>query len=239
MPFSVIPAIDVSRRRLASWSPDGVRPAEVFDGDPLRAGTALAAAGAAWLHVVDMDHALEESEPETSTLARLREGLTEVRLQASGGVRPEDVEMLLEAGADRVVLGSRSLIDPEVTASLLARRDDVVLVGIEVADGRIRPRGSASVDLELMESLGWLAAARAQAFLVTSVARVGLLSGPDVETIRRVVRAGRPVLVAGDIASLDDLRAARSAGAVGAVVGRAALDGSLDLRAAFDWAAGV
>jgi phosphoribosylformimino-5-aminoimidazole carboxamide ribonucleotide (ProFAR) isomerase len=83
-----------------------------------------------------------------------------------------------------------------------------------------------------METLGWVVAAGASALLVTSVNRVSDRGGPDVELVRRVVRTGRPVVAAGGIGSLDDLRALRAAGAVGAVVGTAVLDGSLDLSAA-------
>ena len=80
-----------------------------------------------------------------------------------------------------------------------------------------------------METLGWLSAARAHGFLATAVARVGSSIGPDVGVVERVVRAGRPVIAAGGIHTVDDLRALRAAGASGAVVGRAALEGTLDL----------
>jgi phosphoribosylformimino-5-aminoimidazole carboxamide ribonucleotide (ProFAR) isomerase len=83
-----------------------------------------------------------------------------------------------------------------------------------------------------VETLGWLVAADAPAFLVTAVARVGSSIGPDVGAVRRVVRAGRPVLAAGGVRSIGDLRDLRAAGASGAVVGRAALEGTLDLAEA-------
>lgn len=237
--FSVIPAIDVAGGRLATWTSEGARMLEAFEGDPLRAARAFTREGATWLHVVDIDHAVGEREPEVSLIARIREALPGVRVQASGGVLHRDVETYVAAGAERVVLGSAALPDQGSTEALLARRGASVVVGIDVEGGRIRARGRELVELDLMETLGWLAAAGAQTFLVTSIARVGLLEGPDLETTRRVVRTGRRVLAAGGISSLEDLRAARTAGAVGAVVGRAALDGSLDLRAAFDWATGV
>ena len=90
--------------------------------------------------------------------------------------------------------------------------------------------------MDLMSTVGWLHAAGAPAFLVTSTGRVGRLEGPDVGTVRRVARAGLPTLAAGGIRWLEDLRALRDAGAAGAVVGRAALEGRLDLGAALAWA---
>jgi phosphoribosylformimino-5-aminoimidazole carboxamide ribonucleotide (ProFAR) isomerase len=93
------------------------------------------------------------------------------------------------------------------------------------------------VDLELASTLGWLSAGGAEALLVTAVDRVATIGGPDTALVRRVARAGLPVMAAGGIRSLADLEAVRDAGASGAVVGRSALEGSLDLAAALAWAA--
>jgi phosphoribosylformimino-5-aminoimidazole carboxamide ribotide isomerase len=89
-----------------------------------------------------------------------------------------------------------------------------------------------------MGTLGWLALTPGvTSLLVTTVTRVGGLAGPDLDLVRRVMRRGFPVLAAGGIASIDDLQAVRDAGAAGAVVGRAALEGALELEAALAWAA--
>jgi len=153
-----------------------------------------------------------------------------VAVQAAGGVRTADqVRALSEAGATRVVLGSAALADEPATTTLLSAEGPRLVVGIEVDRGRIRSRGRDPVDLPLMETLGWVVSAGAPELLVTSVARVGERAGPDLELVARVMRAGRPVLVAGGIASIADLHDLRAAGAAGAIVGTAALEGSLDL----------
>jgi phosphoribosylformimino-5-aminoimidazole carboxamide ribotide isomerase len=145
----------------------------------------------------------------------------------------EHVRALRSAGAARVVLGSAALRDEALTRSLLESEGHSLVVGIEIGgDGRIHSRGVDPVDLPLMESLGWLVPAGSPAFLVTAVARVGSSIGPDIEAVKRVVRAGRPVMAAGGVTTIDDLRSLRAAGAAGAVVGRAVLDGTLDLGAA-------
>jgi phosphoribosylformimino-5-aminoimidazole carboxamide ribonucleotide (ProFAR) isomerase len=89
------------------------------------------------------------------------------------------------------------------------------------------------VDLDLMETLGWLVAGDARTFLVTAVDRVSGLGGPDADLVRRVVRAGRPVLAAGGVSRTEHLEDLRAAGAAGAIVGRAALDGTIDVPEAF------
>jgi phosphoribosylformimino-5-aminoimidazole carboxamide ribonucleotide (ProFAR) isomerase len=236
--FIVLPAIDVAAGRLGLWSSSGPAGLDAYGGDPVAAARAFAEAGAAWLHVVDMDLARTGSPANLEVVAAIAEALPNVRIQTSGGIGTAEVARLYRhAGAERFVLASSALVDPDGTMELLAGSVGHVLVGVEVEDGRIRGRGRARVDLDLMHTLGWLASAGAPGFLVTAVARVGAGEGPDLALIRRVARVGLPVVAAGGIASLEDLRAVRDAGAGGAVVGRAALLGELDLPAAFSWAA--
>jgi phosphoribosylformimino-5-aminoimidazole carboxamide ribonucleotide (ProFAR) isomerase len=230
--FEVLPAIDVHGGTLARFTREGPRHVAAFDGDPVAAARAFARAGARWLHVVDLDLALDGEARNTAVL----EEIVSVGpfVQAAGGVRaPDEIRALLAVGATRVVLGSAALADPDATAVLLSANGSRLVVGIEIEDGRIRSRGRDPVDLPLMETLGWLVAGDASAFLVTAVDRVSGLGGPDVASVRRVARTGLPVLAAGGVASREHLRALRAAGAVGAVVGRAALEGSLDLASAF------
>jgi phosphoribosylformimino-5-aminoimidazole carboxamide ribonucleotide (ProFAR) isomerase len=229
--FEVIPAIDVSDGALATFTSAGPTAVEAFGGNPLAAAEAAVAAGATWLHVVDMDLAFRGEARNLEVVAAIAS--LPVDVQAAGGVRTADeVRVLFEAGATRVVLGSAALADEHRATALLAAEGSRLAVGIEVVEGRIRSRGRDPVDLPLMETLGWVVSAGASALLVTSVARVGERTGPDLDQVRRVARAGRPVLAAGGVASIADLLDLRAAGAVGAVVGRAALDGSLDLSAA-------
>ena len=231
MRFEVLPAIDFADGRLATYAPQGPVPSGAFRGDPIAAARSHVDAGARWLHVVDMDLAFH-GEARNLDLVRAIAALGPA-VQASGGIaRSDDVQVMLDAGARRVVLGSGALADEASALETMRRFADRIVVGVEVDEGRIRSRGAEPVDLPLAETLGWLVAGGAHAFLVTGVSRVGALSGPDVALVKRVVRAGKPVLAAGGIATIDDLRAVRRAGAVGAVVGRAALEGGLDLTAA-------
>lgn len=230
--FDVIPAIDVSGGALTHLTPVGRVPIDAFGGDPFAAAVAMVEAGATWIHVVDMDLAFDGEARNLDVIAAVAS--LRVHVQAGGGVRTAgEVDALLAAGAARVVLGSAGLADETGARTLLDAEGSRLLVGIEVGDGGvIRSRGRDPVELPLMETLAWLVAAGAPAFLVTAVARVGSSVGPDVESVKRVARAGRPVLAAGGIRSIEDLRAVRAAGASVAVVGRAALEGTLDLAEA-------
>lgn len=237
MPFTLLPAIDVTAGRLGVHRPDGPEPVEAFEGDPVAAARSFHAAGASWIHVVDMDLAFTGELRNADVVRAIGGAVPGARIQASGGVATEEVLVALrEAGAARVVIGSAALGDPDVVRRLLDVAAGSALVGIEVTDGRIRARGRSEVDLDLMTTLGWLALTPGvEAVLVTSVGRVGGLAGPDLDLVRRVMRRGFPVLAAGGVRSLDDLVALRDAGAVGAVIGRAALEGGFDLATAVAW----
>ena len=229
--FEVIPAIDVSRGRLARLTARGPVAVQAFEGDPLAAAAAFVSAGVTRLHVVDLDLAVEGSARNREVVEALA-GLG-VPLQASGGAAVvSEVELLLGAGADRVVLGSAALADHALVEELVERFGARLSIGVETDGQRIRSRGRRAVDIPLAETIAWLAGTTAERFVVTGVPRVGGLAGPDLDGLRAVLALRRPTIGAGGIASLDDVLAMRDAGAEGAIVGRAALEGSLEPAAA-------
>jgi phosphoribosylformimino-5-aminoimidazole carboxamide ribonucleotide (ProFAR) isomerase len=230
--FQVIPAIDVAGGRLARVSAAGIAPLDAFGGDPLAAAAAFAEAGSPRLHVVDVDLATTGRAANLDTLRSV--AALGVPVQASGGVASAaHVDELLGAGADRVVLGSAALADRGVAERLIAAHGERLCVGIEADGPAIRPRGGGS-ELVLWETLVWLGGLDVRRYLFTEVRRVGELAGPDLDGIWALAtHVARPVLAAGGIRSVDDLRAVAGLGGdvEGAIVGRALHEG-LDLREA-------
>jgi phosphoribosylformimino-5-aminoimidazole carboxamide ribonucleotide (ProFAR) isomerase len=228
--FEVIPAIDVAAGRLARIAGAGTEPLAAYGGDPVGAAEAFTAAGARWLHVVDLDLARAGRAENLDVVRRV--AALGVPVQASGGVRTaEHVEAFLEAGASRVVVGSAALAEPGRVGDLLARYGERLVVAIEADGATIRPRGGGA-ELPLWDTLGWLAELPVPRFLYVEVGRVGRMEGPDLDGIWALARhTGRPVLASGGIRDLEDLRAIASLGGhvEGAVVGRALLEGGLSL----------
>jgi phosphoribosyl isomerase A len=230
MGLEVIPGLDVSRGRLVRSTRQGPVPVDAFGGDPVVAASAFAEAGARHLHVVDVDLASSGRVENADAIAAL--GALGVPVQASGGVRnAEQADALLGAGASRVVLGSAGLADREGAEALVGRLGDALVVGIEGDGPIIRPRGTKD-ELPMWDTVVWLATVPVRRFLFTEVGRVGGLGGPDLDGMWAFAgHSPAPVLVAGGIRGVDDLRSIAALGGSieGAIVGRALYEGT-DLR---------
>jgi phosphoribosylformimino-5-aminoimidazole carboxamide ribonucleotide (ProFAR) isomerase len=232
MAFEVIPAIDVAGGRLVRMSGREVVPVEAEGGDPVAAATAFVRAGATRLHFVDVDLATRE---QPANLERLG-GVVAlgVPVQASGGIttRPQ-IEAFLGAGADRVVLGSAAFAFREATEELIREFRERLCIGVEADGPTIRPR-DGSDEFPLWETLQWLGELDVPRYVLTEVGRAGTGSGPDLDGIWALAKhTERPVLAAGGIRSIEDLRAVAALGGnvEGAIVGRALHEG-LDLTEA-------
>ena len=230
MGLAVIPGLDVSKGRLVRITSQGAEPVDAFGGDPVAAATAFVEAGAGRLHVVDVDLAATGRVGNAQTIAALSS--VGVPVQASGGVRDGDqADALLAAGAERVVLGSAGLADREAAEALVDRLGEALVVGIEGDGPVIRPRGTND-ELPMWDTVVWLATVPVRRFLFTEVGRVGGLSGPDLDGMWAFAgHAAAPVLVAGGIRGIEDLRSIAALGGPieGAIVGRALYEGT-DLR---------
>ncbi len=232
MHLEVIPALDVAGGRLVHILGNGEVAAASFGADPLTAATAFLDAGATRLHVVDVDLARSGEVGNADVLGAVC-GLG-VPVQASGGVRTaEQVDALLARGSERVVLGSAALHDRDGAGAIVRRFGDRLVVGIEADGDTVRPRGT-DLELPLRDLLVWLAGLEVRRYLFTEVGRAGGLEGPDLDAIGAFAESSPvPVVVAGGIRGVDDLRAVSELGGriEGAVIGRALYEG-LDLRAA-------
>jgi phosphoribosylformimino-5-aminoimidazole carboxamide ribotide isomerase len=213
--IEVIPAVDVLGEgavRLERGAYDSVVERA---GEPVALAQRWVAAGAKRIHLVDLDGARSgQVRPE---LVRAIAALG-VPLQASGGIRSlDDARALLDAGADRVVVGTAAWPDPSPWFDL----GEALVLALDVRDGEVRTAGwTVGSGIRFGEAL---ALADGRRVLVTAIDRDGTLAGPDVDLVRQAVDAGGRVLAAGGIRSVADVVALANAGAEAAIVGRALL----------------
>jgi phosphoribosylformimino-5-aminoimidazole carboxamide ribotide isomerase len=235
--YEVIPAIDVLGGRAVRLA-GGRRDAATLDGgEPESLARRFASEGAGRLHLVDLDGAFS-GVPSLELVERVS-AAGGLPLQVGGGYRTlEAVVAALDGGADRVMVGTAALTAGFVEQAV-ERVGDALVVAVDVRDGRVAVEGwtetSDVAPRELAARCAELGVAR---LLVTSAARDGSLAGPDLALLEEVLPAGIPVLAAGGVSSLDDLRALRGAGCEGAIVGSALLAGRFTLREALAAVAG-
>ena len=233
----VIPAIDVLEGRCVRLRQGDYEQATVYADDPAETARRFVDAGAARVHVVNLDAARGRPTGEsTEAVARAVTVCSNARceVEVGGGVRNVSSALAwLNAGASFVVLASVAAGNLELAYAICEAAGGRVLLGLDVRDGVARVQGwseDGPVATELLRTWrGWHAAG----IVYTDTSRDGLMTGPDLEGLRRY-RAlyGGPVFLSGGISSLEDVAACAAAGVEGVIVGKALYEGRVDLAAA-------
>jgi phosphoribosyl isomerase A len=223
MTFTLLPAVDVAGGQAVRLV-QGAAGTETGYGDPLAAALAWQAAGARWIHLVDLDAAFGRS-PNAALLADVV-GRLGIDVELSGGIRDdESLKAALATGCARVNIGTAALERPDWVRAVIAEHGSKIAVGLDVRGTRLAARGWTSEGGDLGETLHRLNRDGCPRYVVTDVNKDGTLTGPNLELLRRVcARTDRPVIASGGVSSLDDLRAIAAlapAGVEGAIVGKA------------------
>jgi len=243
--FAILPAIDLRDGKVVRLRQGDYAREQVYADDPIAVARGFVAAGASWIHVVDLDGARAGERRQAATIARIAAALPLdcPRLQVAGGVRTaEAIAAVLGLGVERVVIGTAALRGRGVVAKAIADHGEArIVVALDVRDGQAVGDGwvPGAPGVRVEKALDRLLSDGVTTFAVTSIERDGLLGGPDLELLASCVRsagAAAAVLASGGIRSLADLEAVRRIGCAGAIVGRAIYDGSLDLTAAIELA---
>jgi len=228
------PAMDLMGGRVVRLAQGRFDDATAYPGEPAEALAAFAAAGAAWAHVVDLDGAKAGAPVQHDLLARLASEAP-LKLQLAGGIRTRDqVARLLDSGAGRVVVGSLAVKQPGLVAAWLEEFGDRITLSLDVRLINGVPQVATAGWTEDSGLSLWDVAARfpaARHLLLTDIGRDGMLEGPNFALLEE---AGRrlphlAIQASGGVASLDDLRRLRTAGAI---VGKALWEGRFTLAEA-------
>lgn len=227
--FAAIPAVDLRGGRcvqLVGGRPDEER---VSLPDPVAVAEDWRSRGFGILHVVDLDAALGDGDnlAVVQEIARAVPG----ELQVGGGIRDEArAARVLEAGADRIIVGTRAVDDPEWLAELARAHPGRVAVAADMKDGQVLRKGwTESAGLEVDTFLRTLAPLPLAGVLCTDVGREGRVQGIDRDQVARVLDASpHPVWISGGVTTMEELRWLAEQGAAGAVLGMALYQGALD-----------
>ena len=207
----LLPAVDIRDGRAVRLRQGDFDDETVYAEDPLEAARAFVEAGARFLHVVDLDGAKAGEPANLHHLRRIKDKL-DVAVEYGGGLRSlVSIREALAAGAERVVLGTAALTDPEFLDEALATWDPRVLVAIDARGGQVSVAGwTKETQMQPAELIERLQRRGVQRFVFTNVDRDGMLEGPDLDEVVRIseVVRGR-FLYSGGIGSLEDLVALR------------------------------
>ncbi len=226
MALELLPAVDVAGGQAVRLV-QGAAGSETSYGDPMDAALAWVAAGAEWIHLVDLDAAFGRGS-NAALLGSVVDTVSAAgcKVELSGGIRDDaSLRAALATGCTRVNIGTAALEDPDWCGRAIAEFGDQVAVGLDVRGTTLAARGWTQDGGDLWEVLARLEEQGCARYVVTDVTKDGTLRGPNLELLREVcARTDRPVVASGGVSSLDDLRAIAALvplGVEGAIVGKA------------------
>ncbi|MDH5202000.1 MAG: 1-(5-phosphoribosyl)-5-[(5-phosphoribosylamino)methylideneamino]imidazole-4-carboxamide isomerase [Nitrospirota bacterium] len=231
----VIPAIDLKDGqcvRLFQGKRDAVT---TYSNDPEATAKRWEASGAQMLHVVDLDGAFTGSQKNFDAIIKIRQSV-KIDLQVGGGIRNiNTITTLFSAGINRVIIGTAAIEDPEFVTYSCSRYPGRVFIGIDAEKGLVAVRGwEAVTSINATELAKHLEGRGAAGIIYTDIARDGTLSGPNIEETKKMVEAVNiPVIAAGGVSSIDDIKKLMNIKNLwGVITGKAIYSGTLDLKEA-------
>lgn len=233
----VIPAIDLKAGQVVRLEQGRLDRDKVYSSDPAATAQRLAAAGAELIHVVDLDGAFQQQPVNVAAIEAILKA-SPVPIEVGGGIRDlETIAFYLQRGVARVILGTAAHRRPELVQEACEQFPGRIVVGIDARDGKVAVEGWAETTSVSAEELArHYEGLAVRAIIFTDIARDGMLTGPAVESTRRLLQAVHlPVIASGGVKHLDHIRqllALAPEGLEGVITGRAIYEGTLDLAAA-------
>ena len=237
--MEIIPALDIRGGRCVRLEQGDYARETVFDDDPLAVAQRWQNAGAKRLHVVDLDGA-RDGQPRNELAVRAILGASGVPVQVGGGIRSiAAIQRYLEAGADRVILGTTAVKDQTTLLNAIVLFSERLIVGVDARDGVVAMEGwteTSTIDAtDLVKQLSEMGVAR---IIYTDILRDATLTGPNLTAIHNLIGfiSGLPsrirVIVAGGLSSIEDLRQLAELPIEGAIIGKALYTGDINLAEA-------
>jgi phosphoribosylformimino-5-aminoimidazole carboxamide ribotide isomerase len=233
----VIPAVDLKNGRCVRLWQGRMDAETVYSDDPVAMAQGWVDQGAAWLHVVDLDGAVE-GEPRNLAVIQQIVKTVPVPVQVGGGIRTVDrVERYLGVGVARVIIGTLAIAQPVLAADICHRFPGCVAVSLDVRDGKVASKGwQESAALDYLSVARQIDAWQPAVVIFTAIQRDGTLEGPDLPRLKALLRVvSRPVIVAGGIGHVEHLQRLVPLaidGLSGVIIGKALYEGAVAFREA-------
>lgn len=234
--MEIFPAIDLYEGQAVRLLKGDYTQKTVYSADPASVAEGFRAAGAKYIHLVDLEGARDGGTPNFGTISEIVRR-TELLAEVGGGIRSEaTVEKYLAAGVCRVILGTAAVSDPALLASLLKKYGERVAVGVDVRDGRVAVKGWRELSTETLDGFcARLQAMGVKTVICTDISRDGAMQGTNRALYADLTaKYAMDIVASGGVSTLDDVRALRDMGLYGAILGRAIYTGDIDLAEAIE-----
>lgn len=235
--MEVIPAIDILGGQCVRLYQGDYGQVQTFDADPVAVAQRWVDEGATRLHLVDLDGAKAGHPVNLTAIAKIARDVS-IPVQVGGGLRDrQSVASLLNAGVQRIILGTVAVEQPDLVSQLCQEFPGQIVVGIDARNGKVATRGWLETsEVQATDLAQQMATAEACAIIYTDIHRDGTLQGPNLDALRELASAiAIPVIASGGVSSLTDLfnlLALEPIGVTGAIVGRALYTGEVSLKEA-------
>jgi cyclase len=230
----VLPAIDILGGSCVRLKKGNYQQVKKYFNDPVEVAKDFVKQGATFLHIVDLDGAKQGELVNKDIIIKIA---TMVDLQVGGGIRNyDDAAYYLENGVNRIILGTSAILDPDLVRKLIqAYGPERIIVSLDADKENVKIEGwQENTDVPLFDALDDLTELGIKTVIITDIDRDGMLDGPNVELMKRVVKKGFNVIAAGGVSSMKNLDDLAKAGCYGAISGKAIYEGKIDLKQAIE-----
>ena len=230
----ILPAIDLYDGKAVRLYKGDYAQMTVYSNNPVSVARDFEAAGAQYIHMVDLEGAKDGTTPNFPVVAEVA-GSTTLRVEIGGGIRTEEaVRKYLDAGVERVILGTAAITDWDFFCAMAQKYPGRIAAGVDVRDGFVAIRGwMETSSVTCFDFCDRLADAGVRTLICTDISKDGAMSGTNRALYRELNdRFDLDVIASGGVSSLDDIRALRDMGMHGAIVGKAYYIGAIDLKEA-------
>jgi len=230
----VLPAIDLRDGKCVRLVQGQYHRQITYHDNPVKQAKQFISDGAEWLHIIDLDGAKIGKPVNTESIAAIA-ALGKLKIEVGGGLRDEDsIKQLLDLGIERVIIGTNAVSDFNWFTRIAEKFTGKIVLGLDAKGSKVATHGwTQHSPTHLLEFAAQAAQLPLAAIIYTDISKDGMLAGPNIERTKTVIETVNiPVIAAGGVSRIDDIKKLAEIGAEAAILGRALYEGTLDLAEA-------
>lgn len=232
----LFPAIDLYDHKVVRLLKGDYEKMTVYSDDPLATAKNIEGMGGKWLHLVDLEGAKDGTTPNFDVVSAIARE-TGLKVEIGGGIRSfETIEKYLNAGVQRVILGTKAVKDPGFLKEAVSKWEDKIAVGVDAKNGKVAVNGWMDVlDIDMFDFLQDIKEMGVKTAIVTDISKDGAMKGTNLPLYERLSKlSGIDITASGGVSTLDDLKALKDMDIYGAILGKAMYNGAIVLSEALE-----